>query len=126
MEALSRYTAFDPSTSRRASSASSPASAHACLVASAEPFPSNASRCGSRHAATVTDARAAWTSGLVPVFQPVPVVRAVTTMLCTWGWWMPCGPQWCSKEAITQRWGLTGGEPGQACGLKELERLVVR
>src|SRR6266568_2142323 len=37
-----------------------------------------------------------------------PVVRAVITMLCTWGCGRPCGPWWCSKEAATQRWGLTG------------------
>jgi uncharacterized protein YciI len=28
----------------------------------------------------------------------------------------PCGPQWCSADAITQGWGLTGGEPGRARG----------
>ena len=44
----------------------------------------------------------------MPIFQPVPVVRAVMTMLWMWGFGRPCGPQWCSKEAITQRWGLTG------------------
>ena len=37
-----------------------------------------------------------------------PVVRAVITMLCTWGCGRPCGPRWWSKEAVTQRWGLTG------------------
>ena len=40
--------------------------------------------------------------------QQLPVVRAVITMLCTWGCGRPCGPRWCSKEAATQRWGLTG------------------
>ncbi len=40
--------------------------------------------------------------------QQGPVVRAVITMLCTWGCGRPCGPRWCSKEATTQRWGLTG------------------
>jgi len=40
--------------------------------------------------------------------QQIPVVRAMITMLCTWGCGRPCGPRWCSKEAATQRWGLTG------------------
>lgn len=40
--------------------------------------------------------------------QQAPVVRAVITMLCTWGCGWPCGPRWCSKEAATQRWGLAG------------------
>ena len=35
-------------------------------------------------------------------------LRAVITMLCTWGCGRPCGPRWCSKEAATQRWGLAG------------------
>jgi hypothetical protein len=40
--------------------------------------------------------------------QQGPVVRAVITMLCTWGCGRPCGPRWWSKEAATQRWGLIG------------------
>ena len=40
--------------------------------------------------------------------QQAPVVRVVMTMLWTWGCGRPCGPRWCSKEAATQRWGLTG------------------
>jgi len=40
--------------------------------------------------------------------QQAPVVRMVMTMLWTWGCGRPCGPRWCSKEAATQRWGLTG------------------
>ena len=37
-----------------------------------------------------------------------PVVRPPITMLCTWGRGRPWGLVWCSKEATTQRWGLTG------------------
>jgi hypothetical protein len=37
-----------------------------------------------------------------------PVVRRPITMLCTWGRGRPWGLVWCSKEAITQCWGLTG------------------
>lgn len=36
------------------------------------------------------------------------VVKLVMTIL--WMWWRgtPCGLQWCSKEATTHCWGLTG------------------
>src|ERR1022692_1080611 len=37
----------------------------------------------------------------------VPLVRVVTTILWTWGWVRPCGPLWCSKDAMTQRCGLS-------------------
>jgi Protein of unknown function (DUF664) len=54
-------------------------------------------------------AGAAWDAGReLGRLQQVPVVRAVITMLCMWGCGRPCGPRWCSKEATTQRWGLTG------------------
>jgi hypothetical protein len=37
-----------------------------------------------------------------------PLVSRVMTMLWTCGCGRPCGPQWCSKEAMIQRCGLTG------------------
>ena len=37
-----------------------------------------------------------------------PVVKLVMTMLWMWGRRRPCGLVWCSKEATTQCWGLTG------------------
>ena len=37
----------------------------------------------------------------------VPVVRLVRTRLWIWGRGRPWGLVWCSKEATTQRWGLT-------------------
>jgi hypothetical protein len=49
-----------------------------------------------------------------------PVVRAVITMLCTWGCGRPCGPRWCSKEAATQRWGLTGENRLRPASCKKL------
>jgi hypothetical protein len=37
--------------------------------------------------------------------ESAPAPRdSVTTMLCMWGWETPCGPQWCSNEAATERW----------------------
>ena len=84
-----------------------PAIAHACLSASWEPF--IRSRTAWRLPACSNGNRADYAVEfrLVPL-SAVPVVRAVMTMLWTCGMRMPCGPQWCSKEAITQRWGLTG------------------
>ncbi len=35
-----------------------------------------------------------------------PMVRAVMTMLWMWGRGRPWGLVWCSKEAMTQCWGL--------------------
>jgi hypothetical protein len=40
--------------------------------------------------------------------QLAPVVELVRTMLWTWGRGRPWGLVWCSKEAMTQCWGLTG------------------
>jgi hypothetical protein len=37
-----------------------------------------------------------------------PVVKLVTAMLWMWGRGRPWGLVWCSKEATTQCWGLTG------------------
>lgn len=37
-----------------------------------------------------------------------PVVRAGMTMLWICGCGSPCGLQWCSNDATTQRWGLAG------------------
>ena len=48
---------------------------------------------------------------LIPVIRQVQfaaVVKLVRTMLCTWGRGRPWGLVWCSKEAMTQCWGLTG------------------
>ena len=39
--------------------------------------------------------------------QLAPVVELVRTMLWTWGRGRPWGLVWCSKEAMTQCWGLT-------------------
>ena len=38
----------------------------------------------------------------------IPVVSRVMTTLWTCGCGRPCGLQWCSKDAMTQRCGLTG------------------
>ena len=40
--------------------------------------------------------------------QFAAVVKLVRTMLWTWGRGRPWGLVWCSKEAMTQCWGLTG------------------
>src|SRR5216683_7118369 len=48
---------------------------------------------------------------LIPVIRQVQfaaVVKLVRTMLWTWGRGRPRGLVWCSKEATTQCWGLTG------------------
>jgi hypothetical protein len=48
---------------------------------------------------------------LIPVIRQVQfaaVVKLVRTMLWTWGRGRPWGLVWCSKEAMTQCWGLTG------------------
>jgi hypothetical protein len=44
-------------------------------------------------------------------------------MLCTWGCDRPCGPEWCSNDAMIQRCGFDGIEPGQTRSLQKAERL---
>ena len=42
------------------------------------------------------------------VHRTFDVVKLGRTMLWTWGRGRPWGLVWCSKEAMTQCWGLTG------------------
>ena len=49
-----------------------------------------------------------WSADVHLLATGVPVVSRVMTMLWTCGCGRPWGPQWCSKEAMTQRCGLIG------------------
>ena len=58
--------------------------------------------------------------------QPVPVVKLVMTMLWMWGMGNAVRAAVVLEGGDHPALGLDGGESGQACGLKELECLVVR